>query len=114
MKHTGVSHPDFELLSQCVVAMKTIARHINDTKKKSERSLKMIGVQRSVKRCPAIITPARNYVCELECIELRPANPDEAAKAKKIVDGLEVGASRPRCPPAPTVHPHFAHGAPNR
>ncbi len=43
-------------------------------------------VQRTVKRCPQIIVPARRYICELECIEVTPLNATEALKAKAIVD----------------------------
>lgn len=36
MKHTHETHPDHQLLAQCVVSMKAIARHINESKKRSE------------------------------------------------------------------------------
>eukprot|EP00041_Stephanoeca_diplocostata_P037736 m.1441789 g.1441789 ORF g.1441789 m.1441789 type:complete len:80 (+) comp25095_c0_seq4:2359-2598(+) len=52
MKHTHETHPDHQLLAQCVVSMKAIARHINESKKRSEEV-----------RCPAcacIVAVARH------------------------------------------------------
>eukprot|EP00041_Stephanoeca_diplocostata_P037734 m.1441998 g.1441998 ORF g.1441998 m.1441998 type:complete len:1035 (+) comp25095_c0_seq15:369-3473(+) len=83
MKHTHETHPDHQLLAQCVVSMKAIARHINESKKRSEEVVKTIQVQRIVKRCPAIVTPSRMFLLECGCAEMAPLDTKEA---KAIVD----------------------------
>mmetsp|Transcript_16777 Transcript_16777/g.49347 ORF Transcript_16777/g.49347 Transcript_16777/m.49347 type:complete len:973 (+) Transcript_16777:151-3069(+) len=82
---TPSSHPDFELLSQCVISMKAIARHINENKKRSEGALKIIEVQRTVKRCPMIVSPSRCFIFDMMgCTEMKVL---DQARAKAIVDG---------------------------
>ncbi len=68
LKYTPSTHADAPRLRDAVARMEALAGHINEMKKRSEKSVMMIMVQRIVKHCPAIVTPARqvrrlSYVC---------------------------------------------------
>lgn len=53
LKHTEVSHPDFPHLTKALELVKNIAMSINDTKRQSDNSLKVVEVQNKlIGKCP--------------------------------------------------------------
>ncbi|KYQ91676.1 pleckstrin (PH) domain-containing protein [Tieghemostelium lacteum] len=80
LKHTEESHPDFKDISESLEKMKNVAMQINDTKRQSDNSLKVVEVQNKlVGKFSNIVTAERRYVYE-GCLFVGDTN----AKSKKI------------------------------
>ena len=107
LKRTPGAHPDFTPLGSALVQMKGIATHVNEMKRAAEGSVKLLEIQQLVKRCPPIVDPARLFVRELSCIEVRPSNP---GLAKQLLDGSAVESGDEPVPAGSADKPGAAAG----
>lgn len=74
-KKTEPEHPDHAALCKCVVQMEDLASHVNESKKRAERCLVMITVQRMVKHCPPLLDhPTRGFLADFPAVLAEPAD----------------------------------------
>jgi len=65
LKHTEDSHPDFSHIVEALDLIKSVAMSINDTKRQSDNSLKVVEVQNKLLgKCPNLVIAERRYIYE--------------------------------------------------
>ncbi|KAF2077388.1 hypothetical protein CYY_001316 [Polysphondylium violaceum] len=65
LKHTEESHPDYSHIVKALDLIKSVAMSINDTKRQSDNSLKVVEVQNKLLgKCPNLVIAERRYIYE--------------------------------------------------
>eukprot|EP00052_Salpingoeca_macrocollata_P024281 m.216372 g.216372 ORF g.216372 m.216372 type:complete len:813 (+) comp22215_c0_seq1:195-2633(+) len=83
-KRTPQSHPDSADLDTAIAKVENLASQMNEAKKKVEKSLMMINIQRMIKHSPMLVTPTREFINDFPCVEMKlVAAPSEQSSAQK-------------------------------